>query len=150
MVSSWGYQLFISGFKLMAYGRFFPPPGDSDECEDLLFNVRIVVLVTFRTPMVTSWKVTALGYQSVFKLFRAPSFSFFLFNSWVVQNHMENCYRKLQRWPAPLCSGNWFFPVFILSSQSHRYHFQRCLAFPQRERLQAWDFQSVTLLHHCF
>lgn len=103
-----------------------------------------LVLVTFRTPMVSSWKVTAWGYQSVFKLFRAPSFSFFLFNSWVVQNHMENCYRKLQRWPAPLCSGNWLFPVFILSSQSRRYHFQRCLAFSQRERLQAWDFLSVS------
>lgn len=153
MVPSWGYQLFYSGYKLMADGRFFFPPWNSDECEDLLFNVQIILglsPLSFRTPMVTSWKVTVWGNRSVFKVFQGPSFSLFLFSSWVVQNHTENCYRRLQRWPAPLCSGNWLFPVFILSSQSCNYHFQRCLAFPQnRQASGMWSFQSA-LLHHCF
>lgn len=78
MVPSWGYQLFISGYKLMAYGRFF------FFLHEIVMNVKIcysmfksswdLALVTFRTPMVTSWKVTAWGYQSVFKVFQGPIF----------------------------------------------------------------------------
>lgn len=67
---------FISGYKLMAYGRFF-------FLHEIVMNVKIcysmfesswdLALVTFRTPMVTSWMVT-VWYQSVFKVFQGPIF----------------------------------------------------------------------------
>jgi len=75
VVPSWGYQLFVCGYKLMANGRFCFPRWDSDRCADLLFNVQIILgltLVTFGTPTVTSWKVTVWGYQSVFTVFPGP------------------------------------------------------------------------------
>lgn len=130
------------------------PLWDSDECEGLLFNVPILLgfnpcdLQNSYGDILKGHSPEDISQSS--KYFRGPSFSLFLFNSWVVQNLMKNCYRRLQRWPAPLCSGNWLFPVFILSSQSCNYHFQRCLALPQnREASGMGDFQLASL-HYCF
>lgn len=135
---------FISGYKLMAYGRFF-------FLHEIVMNVKIcysmfesswdLALVTFRTPMVTSWMVT-VWYQSVFKVFQGPIF-FHSSYSILEQSriHTENCYRRLQRWPAPLHSGNGLFPVFILSSPAITI-FKDVLHFPKTERLQACEIFS--------
>lgn len=94
MVPSRGYQLFISGCKLMACGRFFPlheTVTNVEVCFAMFQSSWDLALATFRTPMTTPCKVTPWGYQSVFKVFQGPSSSVFL-SSWVGQNHVEGCY----------------------------------------------------------
>lgn len=55
----------------------FVPPRDSDKSADCCSMLELSwdwTLVTFRTPMVTSWQVTVWGYQSVFTVFQGPIF----------------------------------------------------------------------------
>lgn len=152
MVPSRGYQLFISGCKLMACGRFFSPPWDSDECGGLFCNVPIILGLS-PCDLRNSHDDALQGHtlripvrlQSVSGpiFIRLPQFL-------GGPESRGRLLRRLRRWPAPLCSGNCLFPVFILSSQSRSYHFQRCLGFPQNRKASGmWDFQSVALLH-CF
>lgn len=130
-VRKWFHPEDTSSSFLVIWKIFFPP-WNSDECEDLLFNVRIILGLSPCDRQNSHGDTLHSLRILIFNVFQGPSFSLFLFNSWVVQNHTENCYRRLQRWLAPLCSGNWLFPVFILVQSVPQLPFSKMSCIPPK------------------
>lgn len=131
-VRKWFHPEDTSSSFLVIWKIFFPP-WNSDECEDLLFNVRIILGLS-PCDRQNSHGDILQGHSlriSVFKVFQGPSFSLFLFNSWVVQNHTETATEGSKDGLLHYVQEIGYFQSSSWSSQSRNYHFQRCLAFPQ-------------------
>lgn len=104
-------------------------------CSSMFISSWDFTLMTFRTLMVTSWKVTVWGYQSVFRVFQG-----LIFFTLQCLSSPEPCGKLLQKAPKMLLLHS--IPVFILSSL--QWPFSKMSCVPQNRKASGtWDFQSA-------